>query len=180
MLGWMKHKLGSRLWGGISVTSDTEMTPPLWQKLRGLKGPLEEDGRGEWRSWIKIQHSKNEDHGFQFPHFMPDRWGKNENSDSFMVLDSKITVDGDCIHEIKRHLPLGRKAMINLDSILKSRDIAYRGPYSQGYGFPSSCVWVWELDNTNSWALKNGCFWTGVGKDSWESLGLQGDQASQS
>ena len=59
-----------------------------------------------------------------------------------MFLDSEITVDGDCSHEIKRHLLLGRKAMTNLDSILRSRDIAYRGPYSQGYGFSSSYVWV--------------------------------------
>ena len=59
-----------------------------------------------------------------------------------MFLDSEITVDGDCSHEIKRRLLLGRKAMTNLDSILRSRDIAYRGPYSQGYGFSSSYVWV--------------------------------------
>ena len=47
MLGWMKHKLGSRLWGGISVTSDIQITPSLWQKLRGIKEPLDEDERGE-------------------------------------------------------------------------------------------------------------------------------------
>ena len=46
---------------------------------------------------------------------------------SFIFLDSKITVDGDCSHEIKRHLLLGRKAMTNLDSILKSRDITFAG-----------------------------------------------------
>ena len=57
---------------------------------------------------------------------------------------SKIAADGDCSHEIKRHLLLGRKAMTNLDSILKSRDITLsnKGPYSQGYGFPSSHVWM--------------------------------------
>ena len=60
----------------------------------------------------------------------------------FIFLPSDITVDGDCSHEIKRHLLLGRKAMTNLDSILRSRDIAYRGPYSQGYGFSSSYVWM--------------------------------------
>ena len=53
---------------------------------------------------------------------MENRWGKNGNSD-IIFLGSKITVDGKCSHEIKRHLPLGRKAMTNLDSILKSRDI---------------------------------------------------------
>ena len=58
---------------------------------------------------------------------MANRWGNNGNSDKtvtdFIFLGSKITEDGDCRHEIKRRLLLGRKAMINLDSILKSRDI---------------------------------------------------------
>ena len=54
---------------------------------------------------------------------MTSRWGNNRNSDRLYFLCSKITVDGDCSHEIKRHLLLGRKAMTNLDNILKSRDI---------------------------------------------------------
>ena len=58
----------------------------------------------------------------------------------FIFLDSKITVDGDCSHEMKRCLLLGRKVMTNLDSIFKSRDFANKGPSSQGYGFSSSCV----------------------------------------
>ena len=57
--------------------------------------------------------------------------------------DSKITADGDCSLEIKRHLLLGRKVMTNLDSMLKSRDyFANKGPSSQGYGFSSSHVWM--------------------------------------
>ena len=59
-----------------------------------------------------------------------------------IFLGSKITVDGDCSHEIKRCLFLGRKAMTNLDSILKSRDITNKGPSSQSYGFSSSHVWM--------------------------------------
>ena len=60
----------------------------------------------------------------------------------FIFGGSKITADGDCSHEIKRRLLLGRKAMTNLDSILKSRDIAWptKGPSSQSYGFSSSHV----------------------------------------
>ena len=58
----------------------------------------------------------------------------------FIFLDSKITKDGDCGHEIKRRLLLGRKAMTNLDSILKSRDITLLS--SQSYGFSSSHVWM--------------------------------------
>ena len=60
----------------------------------------------------------------------------------FIFLGSKITVDGDCSHENKRHLLLARKAMTNLDSILKSRDIANKGPSGQRYGFSSSHVWM--------------------------------------
>ena len=51
--------------------------------------------------------------------------GKNGNSDRLYFLGSKITADGDCSHEIKRHLPLGRKVMTNLDSILKSRNVTF-------------------------------------------------------
>ena len=61
---------------------------------------------------------------------------------NFIFLGSKITADGDCNHEIKRRLLLGRKAMTNLDSILKSRDFAQKGPSSQSYGFSSSHVWM--------------------------------------
>ena len=63
-----------------------------------------------------------------------------ETVTDFIFLGSKITVDGDCSHEIKRCLLLGRKAMTNLDSILKSRDITNKCPSSQSYGFSSSHV----------------------------------------
>ena len=66
-----------------------------------------------------------------------------ETVTSFIFLGSKITVDGDWRHEIKRHLLLGRKAMTNLDSILKSRDVtADKGLSSQSYGFSSGHVWM--------------------------------------
>ena len=61
----------------------------------------------------------------------------------FIFWGSKITADGDCSHEIKRHLLLGRKVMTNLDSILKSRHyFAKKGPHSQSYGFSNSQVWM--------------------------------------
>ena len=65
-----------------------------------------------------------------------------ETMTDFIFLGSKITADGDCSREIKRHLLLGRKAMTSLDSILKSRDIDNKGSSSQGYGFSSSHVWM--------------------------------------
>ena len=63
-----------------------------------------------------------------------------EKVTDFIFLGSKITADGDCSHEIKRHLLIGRKAVTNLDSVLKNRDIAIKGPSSQSYGFSSSHV----------------------------------------
>ena len=67
-----------------------------------------------------------------------------ETVTDFILGGSKITADGDCSHEIKRHLFLGRKVMTNLDSILKSRDITLstKVPSSQNYGFSSSHVWM--------------------------------------
>ena len=71
----------------------------------------------------KAQHSENEDRGIWSHHFMGNRWGNVETVSDFIFLGSKITADGDCSHEIKRRLLLGKKVMINLDSIFKSRDI---------------------------------------------------------
>ena len=118
----MKHKLESRLPGERSITSDMQMTPPLWQKAKRNWRPSWWK-RGEWKTWLNTQHSKNKDHGIQSHHFMANRWGNSGNSDRLICLGSKITAVGDCSHESKRHLLLGRKAMTNLDSILKSRDI---------------------------------------------------------
>ena len=84
-----------------------------------------------------------------------------ETVTDFISGDSKITADGDCSYEIERCLLLGRKAMTNLDSILKSRDyFANKGLSSQNYGFSSSHVWMWEFDYKESWVPKNWCFWT--------------------
>ena len=84
-----------------------------------------------------------------------------ETVTDFIFLDSKITVDGDCSHEIKRHLLLGGKAMTNLDSIKKQRAyFANKGLSGQSCGFPSGHGWMWELDHKERWTPKNWCFWT--------------------
>ena len=88
--------------------------------------------------------------------------GKQWKQWETIFLGSKATADSDCSHEIKRDLLLGRKAIANLDSILKSRDIALKGLSSQSYGFSSTHEWMWELDCKESWAPKNWCFWTVV------------------
>ena len=89
----------------------------------------------------------------------------------FIFFGSKITADGDCSYEIKRHLLLGRKAMTNLDSISKSRDITLLTKVwsSQSYDFSSIHVWIWELDHKESWVPKNWCFWTVVLEKTLES-----------
>ena len=95
--------------------------------------------------------------------------GKQWNSDRLYFLGLQITADGDRSHETKRCLLLGRKAMANLDSILKSRDIANKGPYSQSYGFSSGHIWMWKVNHKEGWAQKNWCFWTVVLEKTLES-----------
>ena len=75
------------------------------------------------KAGLKLNIQKNEDQGIWSHHFMANRWGTMETVTDFLFLGCKITADGDCSHEIKRRLLLGRKVMTNLDSILKSRDI---------------------------------------------------------
>ena len=100
---------------------------------------------------------------------MANRCRNNANRERLYFWDSKITADGDCSHEVRRHLLLGRKVMTNLDSTLKSRDIINEGPYCQSYDFSSSYVLMWELDYKESWALKNWCFWTLMLEETLES-----------
>ena len=94
-----------------------------------------------------------------------------ETVSDFIFLGSKITADGDCSHEIKRRLLLGRKVMTNLDRIFKSKDITLptKGPSSQGYGFSCGHVWMWELECEEGWAPKNWWFWTVVLEKTLES-----------
>ena len=121
MLCWKKHELESRLPGEISITSDMRMTPPLWQKseqeLKSLLLKVKEESEKVGLK-LNIQKTKIMASG---PVTSWDIDG--ETMSDFTFWGSKITADGDCSHEIKRHLLLGRKVMTNLDSILKNRDI---------------------------------------------------------
>ena len=94
----------------------------LYDKKRRTKEPLDEGESGEGKSWVKTQRSENYHLVRPITSWQID--GETvETVRDFIWGSSKITVDGDCSHEIKRHLLIGRKAMTNLDSILKSRDI---------------------------------------------------------
>ena len=118
----MKHKLESRLSGELSITSDMQMTPPLWQKVKkNLKSPSmkvkEESEKVGWK--LNIQKMKIMASG-HITSWEIDPWG---NSVRLYFGGSKISADCDCSHEIKRCLLLGWKVMTNLDSLLKTRDI---------------------------------------------------------
>ena len=162
-----------------------------WVRSLGWEDPLEEgmvthSSMVAWRAWTedsgglqsmglkRVGHNQATKHSTDME--------TRERVTGFLFLGSKITADGDCSHEIKRHLLPGRKAMTNIDSVLKSRDItlptkvhlvkhyfADKGPYSQSCGFSSSHVRMWELDYKKSWVLKNWCFLTVMLENTLES-----------
>ena len=122
MSSWVKHKPESRLLGEISITTDMQMPPPLWQKTKRNWG-------ASWWKWKRRVKKVGLKLNIQIINIMasgPITWWQidGETVTDFILGGSKISADGDCSHEIKRCLLLGRKAMTNLDSILKSRDIA--------------------------------------------------------
>ena len=161
-LGWKKHKQESRLLGEISITSDMQWHHPYGRKWREAEKPLDESERGEWKAGLKLNIQKTK---IMASDPMSSGQIDRETVETvahFIFLSSKITADGDCSHEIKRHLLLWRKVMTNLDRILKSRDITLSTKVRLSQGFSSGHVWLWELDYKESWASKNWCFWTVV------------------
>ena len=94
-----------------------------------------------------------------------------ETVTDFIFLGSKITADGDCSHELKRRLLLGRKVMINLDSVFKSRDITFLTKIHlvRAVVFSTNHVWMWESDHKEGWMSKNWRFWTVVLEKTTES-----------
>ena len=120
MLGWRKHKLESRLPGEISINSDDTTLMAESKELKSILMKAKEDSE---KVGLKLNIQK-----MKIMASSPiTSWQIDaetvETVTDFIFLGSKITADGDCSHEIKRHLLLGRTAMTNLDSILKSRDI---------------------------------------------------------
>ena len=106
--------------GEISITSDMQMTPPLWQKVkRNLKNLLMKVKVESEKVGLKLNIQKTK---IMASGPITSQQIDGETVADFILGGSKITADGDCSHEIKRHLLLGRKVMTNLDSIFKSRD----------------------------------------------------------
>ena len=151
----MNHKLESRLLGEYQQPQICRWYHSNGRKWRGTKEPLDEGERGEWKSQLKTQHSKTK--------IMPSgpitSWqidgGKVEAMTDFTFLGSTITADGDCSHEIKRHLLLGRKAMTNPDNVSKSRDITLLTKVH----IVKAMIFPAVMYGSESWTIKKGeCF----------------------
>ena len=147
---------------GIKIARRNQQ-PQVGREWRELKNLLDECERGEWKSWLEIQHSKNKDHGIQSHHFMANRWGNcgncgNSSCPYFSGLQNhcrwwlqpwnKKTLAPwkKSYDQPRQHIEKQRHYFVN------------KSPSSQGYGFSSGHVWMWELDCEESWALKNWCF----------------------
>ena len=155
MPGWMKHKLELRFLGEISVTQIRRWHHPNGRKWRGTEEPLEESERGDWKSWVSNSTFPKTKIIASSPITSWQIDGETmEIVTDFICLGSKITADGDCSHEIKRCLLLGRKAMKNLGSILKSRLITLPTKVC----LVKAMVFPVVMYGCESWAIKKaGC-----------------------
>ena len=162
-LGWKNYKLESRFPGEISITSDMQMTSPLWSLLMKVKEESEKVGLK-----LNIQKTKIMASG-------PITWWQVdgvtvETVADFIFWGSKITADDDCSHEIKRRLLLGRKVITNLDSTLKRRDITLPTKVHLVKAMVFPVVTYGCESCEEGWAPKNWCFWTVVLEKILESL----------
>ena len=159
------------------------MTPPLWQKVK-------RNSKASWWKWkresekvgLKLNIQKTKIMAFSPITSWQIDGETLETVRDLIFLVSKITVDGDCSHEIKRCLLLGRKVMTKLDSILKSRDITLLTKFR----LVKAMVFLAVMYGCERWTIKKAewqridAFELWCWRRLWESLGLQGDQISQS
>ena len=182
----MNHKLESRLPGEVLTTSDMQMIPLLMaESEEELKILLMRVKAESEKADLKpnIQITKIMASGPITSWQIEEK--KVEAVTDFIILGSKITVDGDCSHKIKRCLLLGRKAMTNLNSILKSRDITLPTKWwfviVKAMVFPVVTYRCESRSINKGWVLKNWCFQIVIlEKTLCESLKLWGDPASPS
>ena len=107
----------------LRYADDTTLMAESKEELKSLLMKAKEESE---KNGLKLNIQKNEDNGIWSHHFIANIWRKMKTVLDFIVLGSKISADGDCSHEVKRHSLLESKAMTNLDSVLKSRDISCR------------------------------------------------------
>ena len=169
MLDWMKHKLESRLLGEINNlrhADDTNLMAKSQEELKSLLMKVKEESENVG---LKLSIQKMKIMASSPISSWPIYGETAEITIDCLFLGSKITADGTCSHEIKRHLLLGKKVMTNLDSILNNRVIKMpTNVHLAKASFPSSHVWMWELDHKEGWVPKNWCFWTVVLLTNWK------------
>ena len=175
---WKKHKLESRLSREISIISDMQMTPPLQQKVKS-------NWRASWK-WKRRVKKLAQNSAFRKLKIMASGPITSRQIDGetveimtdFIFGTPKSLQVVTVAMKLKTLAPWKESFDQSRQHVEKQRHyFINKGPSSQSYGFSSSHVWKWELDHKESWATKNWCF----GEDSsFESLGLQGDQTSQS
>jgi len=155
----MKHKQESRLPGEVSIISVRQITPHS-RKWRRTKEPLDESERGEWKSWLKTQHSENWDHGIRSHHLLANRWRNNNRLFWGAPKSLQMVI---AAMKLKELAPWKK----SYDQTRLKRQRHYytkKGLSSQSYSFSSSHIRMGELDHKESWAPKNWCFWIVV----WE------------
>ena len=172
------------LWKILKEMGITDHLTCLLRKLYAGQEAMVRTGHGtaDWfqigKEYVKAVY----DHGFWFNHFMANRWGNNGNSDRLHFLELQNHCRWRLQPRIKRHLLLGRKAMTNLDNILKSRDMTLPTKVH----LVKAMVFPVVMYGCESWNIKKAecprvdAFNCGVGEDCWESLGVQGDPTSPS
>jgi len=129
--------------------------------------------RGEWKSWLKAQHSENKDHGVRSHYLMANRWGNNRKQWRKLLWRAPKSLQMVVTAAMKLKDTFSWKKSYDQprQHIKKQRHyFADKGPSSQSYGFSSSHVRIWELDYKESWVLKNWCFWTVVLEKTLQSL----------
>ena len=152
--GWMKHKLESRLLGEISITSDNADDTTIMAEREELKRLLMKVKEEREETVLKIDIQKTK---IMASSTITSWQTLGETMETLTDLNfggSKINADGDCSHEIQRCLPLRRKAMINLDSILKSRDITLPMNICQRHYFVKAMVFPVVMYGCEIWTIK--------------------------
>ena len=143
------------------------------RKWRGTKDWLDESKRREWKSWLKTQYLKTKIMASGPIISWQTEGRKVEGMTHFLYLGSKITVDSECSHKIKRHLLLGRNTMTNPGQYIKIQRHHFSSKVPVRISklcFFVSHVQMWELDDKESWVPKNWCFWIVVLEKTLESL----------
>ena len=130
------------------------MTPSLWQKAKKKE---------EWKSWLKTQHSENQDYSIWSHHFMANNWGNDGNSDRLYFGGAPKSLQMvTAAMKFKKMLAPWKKSYHQLRQHVKKQRhyFANKGPPSQSYGFSNSHVWMWQFDYKESWSPKKGYFST--------------------